>query len=217
MNDHWTYFVREYLRIKIDELRHYIATVESALDKEFNTFDNWVADQTSQMTEDAKSDFYDFHSDTAWNLSESFPRMTRNAIFSSAYFSLEHELLAICKQLRARKKIPLAVNDLKHNGITAASVYLRKVGGIEFPSNTQEWQRITIYNKIRNFIAHNDGTLDKSDNAAAVRQYAKTHPHISFSSSDEIILGQDFCTQTLDTIETFFNAVLDAIDSQSDG
>ena len=52
-------------------------------------------------------------------------------------------------------KYKLSASDCKGKGIDQAKTYLKKFVGIDFPDQSEYWNKITNYRKVRNKIVHN--------------------------------------------------------------
>lgn len=79
------------------------------------------------------------------------------SVFISIYALFEKYLDDLCKDICNSEKLALTPNNLKYNGIKRSQLYLKKVAGLSFPDNKQEWQIILELSKLRNSFVHNSG------------------------------------------------------------
>ena len=83
--------------------------------------------------------------------------------------------------------------------------YLKKVQGIDFPDQSKEWNQISTYRKVRNFLVHNDGYLDNSKNAKTVKQFASKKPEfLIINQHSQIVLANECNLDFINTIQKFF-------------
>lgn len=116
-------------------------------------------------------------------------------------------------------KTRLKLRDIHGDGIIQCQVYLKKAVGLleQFPDNTEEWNDIRRYQRLRNIIVHNDGLVpngfgEKDDNNKSNRDllaFVNTRNSISLLEETRcqkrIQLDGDFCLEFLDTLERFFD------------
>ena len=139
--------------------------------------------------EDTRNEFYEFHSEEYHEQME-FRVILMNALFVSSFASFEHQLMWICHFAERNSGSPSSVEDLRSPpSIKEAKTYLKGLG-IEFPSDSQEWQNITTYQKIRNQIMHKGARLAGVEEHVAEFAMKKD---ISHSGSFE--LTRTFCDE----------------------
>ena len=82
-----------------------------------------------------------------------------NSLFATSFAMFENQLMWVCHVAERNSGSPFSVSDLGSRSPTdRARTYLTKLG-VEFPSDSHEWQNITRYREIRNKIMHNGGHL----------------------------------------------------------
>lgn len=135
-------------------------------------------------------------------IKEEFPLLFRYSFLLTCYSYFEHVLFQECKIEKNIKSLPLDVTDLTGKGIEQAKNYLIKVARIDFPIN--DWEEIKNIQKIRNFIVHKEGNLDKSKNATTIRNYISKR-HDIFIENDKIILSADYCKNVMEIIFKFLS------------
>lgn len=80
---------------------------------------------------------------------------------------------------------------------------------IKFPKEHWSWKDITYYYKIRNFIIHRHGKLNKSSNAKAIRRKFKTGKIIV--ERDLIRLKKGFEISVLKALSVFFKELFEIL------
>ena len=99
----------------------------------------------------------------AQNFESFFPYILWKSLLLSLYFQMEDALNQICENLRKSNNYELELKDINGNGIFKSSLYLKKVCGITNPFQTDNWNKLIEFNKIRNMLVHTDGILKKSN------------------------------------------------------
>jgi hypothetical protein len=142
------------------------------------------------------------------DMTENLPITIWYSLFAHCYHLLEHRLNHICKFLYKHNKYKLSLDDLKGKGIFRARNYLEKVVGICLPDNSNEWEEIVIYSKIRNIIVHNDGRIDKSNPDKKVIAYINAKPNIWLDEeSYQINFNVQFVEDAIKTYRNFYQTL----------
>ena len=79
------------------------------------------------------------------------------SVFISIYALFEKYLDDLCKDICNSENLALTPNKLKEKGIKRSQIYLKKVAGLCFPDNKQEWSIILGLSDLRNKFVHNAG------------------------------------------------------------
>ncbi|MDO8886079.1 hypothetical protein [Candidatus Oleimmundimicrobium sp.] len=170
-----------------------------------------------EFTREEKQDLGEHYAEIYRELTEELPLIFRNSLFVLSYSTIENFLNRYCKRAKEACGLKLTLNDLKDGGIERAKNYLKKVAEIDFPENG-EWAEIKHYNRIRNFIVHNDGKLDDSKKAEKVEKYIEKSDLLDLEKSKingkvvkkTIVLKRGFCEEVLKTIKEFLFQLDDA-------
>ncbi|MDQ0186679.1 hypothetical protein MKX78_24230 [Cytobacillus sp. FSL R5-0569] len=97
------------------------------------------------------------------------------------------------------------MNDLNGNGIEKASKYLKKVVGIDFPNQAEEWTYINHCNQLRNCFVHNGGIVNEENKKLLKAIDAIPSVSASNNSLDKRLrLEKTFCLDFIKNIETFW-------------
>jgi hypothetical protein len=134
-----------------------------------------------------------------------FPSILRTSVFLSLYSFLENQLVILCKQIQNKKRIALGVNDINGNGIVKASKYLKKVVGIDFPDQAEEWTYIKHCNQLRNCLVHNGGIVNEENKKILKAIEAIPSVTSNYNLLDkELRLEKEFCLDFIHIIDTLW-------------
>ena len=137
-----------------------------------------------------------------------FPGILWKSIFLNFYFFLESSLDQICNNIQNSKDYELTLKDISGNGIFRSSLYLKKVCGITKSFDTETWQSLNEFNKIRNILVHSNGIVVNS--RPEIKTICNKHSieMYKFDNSDSVILiKKEFCDLSLETISKFFRDI----------
>jgi hypothetical protein len=118
------------------------------------------------------------------------------------YSFLENAMNRLCKSLAKKNSYPLALSDLKGEGIARARNYLEKLAGADFKSLNGEWSKLQFLNKIRNCIVHREGDVSISKDAS-IAKTINTTPGFSLRNERLITVERDYIDASITTIESF--------------
>jgi hypothetical protein len=138
-----------------------------------------------------------------------FPSILRSSLLISVYSFLENLLTKLCRELQEKMKLSVKYNSIAGKGIEKAKTYLIEVVGIEFPSNSIEWQLINDYKNIRNCFAHSEGVVKESDNKT--RRSVKNLEAVRIMGDsflgENIVLQRDFIFNFIETLKGFWKGI----------
>ncbi len=177
--------------------------VEPHLDKTLRDWEQAIEEQAQQIDdEDARNDFYEFHSDE-YNEHLEFRTIFMNSFFSASFALFENQLWRICKRAQRISGSHSSMGDRGSSSfIDSTKKNLRKLG-VDFPANTPEWQKITMYRKIRNKIMHGGGILTPKDDIN-MRKFAKANQIIpTWGEIANLELTRPFCDDALKVFRRF--------------
>jgi hypothetical protein len=111
------------------------------------------------------------YAEASWYL----PNTLRQSLFLLIYARFERYMIEFCDKLYRSKRLPVAVQSLKGNGIFRAKNYMKEVAGIDFPEDHEAWQDALFFNGLRNLLAHGDADIDewRSHDDSRKRQVAE--------------------------------------------
>ena len=209
------------LRNGFDELERYLKITEEYLQKAKSDFESHVQEQakklsTAGLSPEERDEINEFYGEAHWDYAETFPRILRSSFFVSAYSLLEYKMAIICKWLKKDKQIPISWSDLKGDTLDQFKLYC-KLAGLELSYNTQAWQEIQHYSRVRNCIVHNRGLVEGVKQEKELQAYASRKNIIddsmlglSIRLKAQIALTEDFCKEVTKTIWVFLSNILKA-------
>ena len=200
------------IQLDLENLRMYALELSQILDSHTKVIVAEVEAKAKKMSKESRDEWYEWNEDAHWQLSDVFPSIMQDSLFVTTYSYLESALASIVKKLANDNPKPVKLQELRGDGLQLFKTYLNKVQEIDFPDNSSEWQRISTYRRIRNFIVHNDRKLEDSKNADIVRQFSSQYPQlVSINRFNKISITKECNTDFIDRVEKFFSTLLDKI------
>ncbi|MEC3429861.1 hypothetical protein BK721_12930 [Bacillus thuringiensis serovar nigeriensis] len=198
------------VKIQIRNLNRFAETMEQFLTNERGELEKQFAKDAEGLSEILKQELFELRSDDISDFSVTFPTILRQTVFAKAYFNFEELLVKLCKILQKNNNHKIGFSDLRGNGIVGAMMYITKVFNVESPFQSQEWERIKSYNKIRNIIAHQNGRLSVEDQGKLKSEEKEIDKleYIAVNDSYTIALESPFCFKVLEDMESFFKELI---------
>ncbi len=197
------------VEIELDELRQCLEVMESYLESRLGHFEKWVEEQASELAQEERREFYDFHSDEYWELCEAFPTILRSSLFVACYSLLEHELTSLCRYVHRRNACSNEPS-FRTGIIFKARNYLSDEARIKFPDHSPSWQIITCYyNPMRNVIVHRGGKVDEK-RLERLKPFIDSNPSVALDSLGRLRLHREFCPEVIDIVTQFFRGLFEA-------
>lgn len=166
---------------------------------------------------DAQCDYVeyldDYYSEQYNFLVEIQPNIFNKSALVSLYSSLEHNLNDFCNICQKMKGTNISVSDFNGDGIHKAKKYLTKLMGIDF-GQSQEWQFITEFNKVRNCIVHANGDINKMTSTDKLQAIVKNEPELSLKE-DNITISVAYLIKSIREINGLFLWLYESIDETS--
>lgn len=205
------YIIEDLFNDELNELAEYVKTIEGALQKKFDEFDDSVTHKTAAMTEEQKADYIEWATDDAFQLADRFPSLVRKTSFVFLYGLFEHTLMNLCGHVKKYGKFKEKVTGGKDKGITAVQVYLKTVAKVKFPDQSKQWNEIKSMAEIRNLLSHRQGQIKGEPSKALLAYIKKKKGMIELAGVNEIKLNTGYCEDAIEVIRTFFTALMKAI------
>jgi hypothetical protein len=180
------------VHVDLENLEKYRQVMETALKEQKRSFEEWMDKQAEELTDDEKTEFFDYYSDEHWELSDVFPSTLRSSLLVAAYSVLEKQLVDCCEDLWNKNKYPVKPKNPDRGIIFKARKYLTDHARISIPDTSPNWSDIVAYNRIRNAIVHNDGKLD-AKRLEELQAFLASHPSITLDQFNRVVLGEDVC------------------------
>jgi hypothetical protein len=134
-----------------------------------------------------------------------------DSLILSIYSFIEKQMLFSCHQLE--KDQVIKIKDIAGKGVFKYRTYLEKVVGADFSEVQKDWELLMKFNKIGNFLVHDDGFRLFSKSNAELKnclsffaqsiQLTDHGDEIGFVFTDTKIL-KDFCTIGSKLVDHFY-------------
>ena len=189
---------------KIRKFREYLVTFE-------NKFESDIKELSDDFRNEYGSDLYmlalELDSDEYWNIEMYFKDIFRYSLILSINSFFEDLMNSLCKEIKLLKEVELKLDDLRGHGINRAKLYLVKVCGLEFPTDSHEWKEIKKLNDIRNFIAHTNGDISKAKDPKKIKYIISNTRDLS--GHHRIKIEKEYLETILINIESFIGLLTD--------
>jgi hypothetical protein len=167
--------------------RDYLSLIKSTLDKEeaillkkdeaikngetkpFTTDDGYYFDPSEELA------------DMAYEIDEMGQLMYRTFVIGVFVF-MESQINKTCEFVQSSKKQKFSYKELKGNGITRSTKYLKDVLEMEFPS-LEARDDLEVARIVRNALVHNDGEVDESGVNKVAAYIAKYPDRLALDNS----------------------------------
>lgn len=142
-----------------------------------------------------------------WQVQEELPQVFRAALFMQAYSQFERSIRNLADSAREEFGVSLNVNDLRGEGINQSVTFLERACGIPVPRDRQEWQNVTLLQKVRNLVTHRRGVLKPRPDADSetIRAFVKKHHFAMAIQGNEIRFSDEFVPFAIGQMETFLD------------
>lgn len=133
----------------------------------------------------------------------------------SLYSWLESMLIEICDTIVKQTGFAFTINDLSNKNISgSARTFLSKLTDIEFECVEKQWHEVTIFQKLRNCIVHNNSQIDKDkvqpEIVKIIRKYGEINEQRT--PSPFYLNNVDILNRLLNTAEYFIAYIVSQLD-----
>ncbi|UOQ44058.1 hypothetical protein MUN89_19680 [Halobacillus salinarum] len=209
--------------IRMDEFKEYAESVQAFLEQQIKLIEEDYDKRADGLSDKEKEELFEgMYENDFYNFNKSFPNILRESLFISCYAYLEKELMNLCKFIEKRNDFKIDLADLKHNGIIKAQVFIKKVAEVNFPEETNSWNKILKFNIIRNHLVHEGTSTIKKGTRIfyACRDLGTLTLEHRFSKEEtqedfyHLELTQDFSLDFIRTVSEFFSELYKAFDKK---
>jgi hypothetical protein len=224
----------------LDRLLTYIAILEDALKREHEALEAMIEEKEKELTPEELTLWrqemdtgvapvmaltfspeertlwrQEMHGSSLAETTEAIPQIMWHGAFVSLMSYTEHTMLGQAR--RHLSKVKHFAPELLPAGLKEDFRYIEgavrywKDWGFAFPNNDRLWNELSMYRKIRNWIAHHGGELDESNEATEIAGYVRRGAGTSlaigpvgFFSDKTLILSAEFCREAVETLQKFF-------------
>lgn len=152
--------LRAGISIDFDNLLAHCEFLSKGLASERQRFDELIATESENLSDEEQDYFGDVYADQAWKLHDVFPSLQATSAFLLAYGMFEKTMNELAREAASTVGAKIKPADLHGQGIERAKNFLAKVCQVETPFKSPEWDEISNFAKLRNVMAHAFGELD---------------------------------------------------------
>ncbi|PGB34897.1 hypothetical protein COM07_25915 [Bacillus toyonensis] len=209
-------------KMQLDSIRNYAYEMERMNTFKLEELSKAAEEDVKRLSEEEQDEYWDYRMDEFHELQKTFPSLLRYSIVVSTYSTVEEYLLRIVKPHMAKAlgyKGVLELNPnfndklrkLKYKGSlqNKLGIYMNEKMGIQFPFESEEWDFMEDLNIIRNNIVHCNGRIYDDQDPEKVQEVIKSYDTVSISSSNEIVLEQEFILHMISQVEVFLSLIFE--------
>lgn len=197
-------------KIKINELRDYLDTLNKQLEIIARDYEKRIDEQAKKIKAARERDeFYEFSGERHWNYTTTFPRILLNSFHVTANTLFESEIFSLASIIGRKKKQLFDVSDFSgRDYLRIASFYIFKITDVK-AQDFQSWNSIDDGRQIRNIIVHSNGVpLTQHDFDLAKRYRFIDESTIDLPFGRPIVrlsVTYKYCQSFLHAMKEFFN------------
>jgi hypothetical protein len=196
--------------IRLEELRQYTQEIESKFDADKVKIAQRYDDFINSLSAEEADEFNDYLSDDYCAVEHVYVGLYRASALVLLYSFIENAMNCLCRSLAKKNNYPLALGDLKGEGITRARSYLEKLAGADFKPLNGEWSKLQILNKIRNCIVHCEGDVTVFEGTSIARMISAT-PGLSLRNEHLITVERIYIDACITTAEEFLEKLYNQV------
>ena len=149
--------------------RVFLEALDPYIDQSLHDWSSLIEKEAVRISnEDARLDFYSFHSDQYSHRLQVRP-ILMNACFTAIFAMFEDQLLWICSLAKEHSNSKFSISHLGGSSSTEKAKKYLEILEVDFPAGGSEWKRVTLLREIRNRIMHNRAILiDRKNNNETV-------------------------------------------------
>ncbi len=204
-NIFFAHIVKSLALERLEEFRQYTIELESKFNIDKKKLSSAYDKATKGLSKDEIREVGDYFSDDFYMIEEIHIGLYRKSTLVSLYSFLENSLNKLCRNLCARHKYPVKLEDIKGEGIVRAKDYLEKLAKVDFSPLNGEWCNLLSLNRIRNCIVHCEGNIKSSNNTSKLKNIINNHTGLSLRSDRDIRVEREYIDFCITKIEEFLD------------
>ena len=193
---------------ELDELKQYYAELEIKFERDKESLSKSYDEKFGSEVIDPELEYMldEQFSEEHYIIENLFLKTFRHSMIVSIYSLIEINLNFLCRYLCRSKKLALALEEIRGDGIERAKVYLAKVCDVSFPESN-EWNEIIKLNKIRNCIVHAQGDTEGANSPDKIKKIVKNTKGVMLESDRFIRIEGRYIDTILSKTNKFFATV----------
>lgn len=136
------------------------------------------------------------------------------SLFNYKYNYFEYGINDLVEKIGMVENYKLKLSDLRGEGLFRATLYMKKVCKLNLEPLKLIWDEITIYNKIRNLITHNNGLFINDEKYNCIQEFVKNNNDIISLTKNRITFKMNFIIRTNDTFVNYLNELKRILDKK---
>lgn len=138
-----------------------------------------------------------------WEI-DKYVEIIYSSFFVSIYSLFENNLLQICRNVKRQGLSVVDIEDLKGRPLERAKILIEKYAKFKIVS-VEEWEEMTIIQKIRNVIVHNNGRIYKDAHAKFLKKYSEKVKGFTITRNNDVDVNYKYCCHCLEIVRGFFD------------
>lgn len=115
-----------------------------------------------------------------------FPKILFNSLFMISYSHLEHQLFRICDFMQGVDNISLSVKDINgQDYMDKCKKYIEKVFSIDLSGLNDKFQKLRMYQQLRNAFVHSDGQINEGN--TGLQNFVRNEEGLEYVSNNHFI------------------------------
>jgi hypothetical protein len=155
--DSWKRVRYQLVISELEQMARYLDLMNSGIQDNQQKLEADLKAMTNNMTEEERSDFYDFHEDDMIEAGSDFPTWLFSSFIINWYSFIEYQLISLCKILGFKISASIQDNTRPLEGIGGASKFLKEAE--KYKIDNAHWAELQKVRKIRNKLVHEGGIL----------------------------------------------------------
>lgn len=217
-------FDRITIESEIDSFKEYIIDNRNNIKKLQDSFNLMIEEQKKKYPDNIE-DLYESYESQYYNYLEFYPATFNNSTLLSLYSLFEFNFKNLCITLQNNAQFKIKLEDINGQGhIDISRKYINLVAGIDLTELEATWQKIIVYQQLRNCIVHNNSSILKKKNqdiknikTLDIYKEIKKNPNLKINEGNGtfIISNDQFLLDFLDLIEKYLLSILKKLEGQN--
>lgn len=201
------------IRHKLEDIKEYYEELEHKFESDKRKLSERYEKEVTgkKLTTEMEDQIGEYFGEEHQRIEGLFLKNFRYSVVVTIYSFLETTLNDLCYHLCRSKKLLLALDEIKGDGIERARLYLQKVCLINFPDNSHEWQEIQKFNLIRNCIVHTEGNVEEIKSPDKLKRVIRSTKGVCLDPQIQrfVHIEKAYIPSIICCIENFINNVHD--------
>ena len=204
----------------ISVFKIFVFDIDKVIKSHKTEFESKVNEQIKKYPHN-EQDIKEHFEEQYYQYYEMYPSLYRNSVLLTIYSYFEHNLNQICDTIsKYGNSVEKYDKKNKRNLIERCKTFLTKTYGLDLSDIEEIWSNLTVYQKVRNAIAHNDSNTIKEKGKIVSEQYLfktlKNNNNIKINDSGKFqIDNNQFLYDLCVHIEKYLSEVFKRIISKS--